>query len=75
MMKTLISVATLLVNLCLLSTASAQDKKLTPVTVAYSATSGTFSPLWVAADQGLFAKHGLDVRMTYIQGIAFCCRR
>ena len=67
-MKTLRSVTALLLNLCLLTTLSAQDKKLAPVTVAYSATSGTFSPLWVAMDQGLSAKHGLDVRMTYIQG-------
>jgi len=48
--------------------ASAQEKKPPTLNVAYSATSGTFSPLWVAADQGLFAKYGLDVRITYIQG-------
>jgi NitT/TauT family transport system substrate-binding protein len=57
-----------LLSLSVLSTALAQDKKLAAVTVAYSATSGTFSPLWLAADQGLFAKHGLDVSVTYIQG-------
>jgi len=68
MTKTLRSAAALLLNLCLLSTASAQDKKPAPVTVAYSATSGTFAPLWVGVDQGLFARHGLDVRMPYIQG-------
>ncbi len=67
-MKTSRSVAALLLNLCLLSTPSAQDKKPATITVAYSATSGTFSPLWVAVDQGLFARQGLDVRMTYIQG-------
>jgi NitT/TauT family transport system substrate-binding protein len=68
-MKTLKRLAaSLLLLAVLLPAASAQDKKLTPVTVAYSATSGTFSPLWVAVDQGLFAKHGLDVKIPYIQG-------
>jgi len=67
MMNYLRSVAFLL-TLGLASASWAQDKKLLPITVAYSATSGTFSPLWVAVDQGLFAKQGLDIRMTYIQG-------
>lgn len=51
-----------------LSTASAQDKKPTLINVGYSAISGSFAPLWVAFDLGLFAKYGLDVRMAYIQG-------
>jgi NitT/TauT family transport system substrate-binding protein len=68
MMKVFTGVAILVLTFGLFSTTSAQDKKLAPLTVAYSATSGTFSPLWVAADQGLFAKYGLDVRLTYIQG-------
>jgi ABC-type nitrate/sulfonate/bicarbonate transport system substrate-binding protein len=68
MMKVFTGAAVIVLNFCLFSTTSAQDKKLLPLTVAYSATSGTFCPLWVAADQGLFAKYGLDVRMTYIQG-------
>src|SRR5437899_2093184 len=58
----------LLLALCLSSSASAQDKKLSPVIVGYAAISGSFAPLWVAFDQGLFAKHGLDVKLTYIQG-------
>ena len=57
-----------LVILCLASIATAQDKKLPSVTVGYSAISGSFAPLWVAHDQGLFAKHGLDVKIAYIQG-------
>jgi NitT/TauT family transport system substrate-binding protein len=27
-------------------------------------------PLWVAKDNGLFAKHGVDVELTYIRGVA-----
>ena len=51
-----------------LSTASGQDKKLPTINVGYAAISGSFAPLWVAFDQGLFAKYGLDVRLAYIQG-------
>jgi NitT/TauT family transport system substrate-binding protein len=47
---------------------TAQDRKLATVNVGYSAISGSFAPLWVARDQGLFAKHGLDVKIAYIQG-------
>jgi NitT/TauT family transport system substrate-binding protein len=47
---------------------AAQDKKLHPVNLGYSAISGSFAPLWVGFDQGLFSKHGLDLKMAYIQG-------
>jgi NitT/TauT family transport system substrate-binding protein len=67
-MKISATATVFLLMLGLGSAALAQEKKRAPVIVAYSATSGTFSPLWVAADRGLFAKYGLDVRMTYIQG-------
>ena len=40
---------------------TAQDKKLTTVNFGYSAISGSFAPLWVGFDQGLFAKHGIDL--------------
>ena len=46
----------------------AQDKNFSPMVVGYSAISGSFAPLWVAHDQGLFAKHGADVKLAYIQG-------
>jgi NitT/TauT family transport system substrate-binding protein len=48
--------------------AFAQDKKPTAITVGYSAISGSFAPLWVAHDMGLFAKHGADTKLAYIQG-------
>jgi len=38
------------------------------MTIAYSAISGSFAPLWFAHDQGLFAKHGVDAKIAYIQG-------
>jgi NitT/TauT family transport system substrate-binding protein len=67
-MKISCAVAASLLILAFAAAASAQEKKPPTLNVAYSATSGTFSPLWVAADEGLFAKYGLDVRITYIQG-------
>jgi NitT/TauT family transport system substrate-binding protein len=36
------------------------------VVVSYSSVAGSFVPLWLAADQGLFAKYGLDAEVTYI---------
>jgi NitT/TauT family transport system substrate-binding protein len=33
--------------------------------IGYSAISGAFAPLWIAADAGLFKKHGLDVELVY----------
>jgi len=47
---------------------AAQDKKLTTVNFGYSAISGSFAPLWVGFEQGLFAKYGIDLKMAYIQG-------
>ena len=48
--------------------AGAQDKKLYTVNLGYSAISGSFAPLWVGFDQGLFSKYGIDLKMSYIQG-------
>ena len=50
------------------SLAAGQDKKLTTVNLGYSAISGSFAPLWVGFEQGLFAKYGIDLKMAYIQG-------
>jgi ABC-type nitrate/sulfonate/bicarbonate transport system substrate-binding protein len=47
---------------------TAQDKKLTTVNFGYSAISGSFAPLWVGFEQGLFTKYGIDLKMAYIQG-------
>ena len=47
-----------LLLLALAPSTAAQDKKLPSITVGYSAISGSFAPLCVAHDHGLFAKHG-----------------
>src|SRR5258706_5034985 len=67
-MKRLASMVVLLLILSLGANAQSQDKKPTPMVVGYSAISGSFAPLWVAHDQGIFAKHGADVKLADIQG-------
>jgi NitT/TauT family transport system substrate-binding protein len=57
-----------IITLSLCARAPAQDRKPLPMVVGYSAISGSFAPLWVAHDQGLFAKYGADVKLAYIQG-------
>lgn len=41
-----------------------------PVRIAYSSISGAMLPLWVAKDKKLFDKHGIDVEVMYIRGVA-----
>jgi ABC-type nitrate/sulfonate/bicarbonate transport system substrate-binding protein len=41
-----------------------------PLRIAYSSISGAMLPLWVAKDRKLFDKHGVDVELTYIRGVA-----
>lgn len=38
--------------------------------VAYSSISAAMLPLFVAKDKRLFEKHGVDVDLTYIRGVA-----
>ncbi len=68
MMRRFGSLLALVIALAISSAAPAQDKKLTTINLGYSAISGSFAPLWVGFDQGLFAKHGIDLKMAYIQG-------
>jgi NitT/TauT family transport system substrate-binding protein len=46
--------------------ASSQERPLTKITLAYGAINANVSPIWVARDQGFFAKHGLDPHATFI---------
>jgi len=41
-----------------------------PIRIAYSSISGAMLPLFVAKDKKLFDKHGVDVELTYIRGVA-----
>jgi NitT/TauT family transport system substrate-binding protein len=46
--------------------AQAQDKKLDFFTISYASVSGTRAPLWIAKDNQLFEKYGLDGNLIYI---------
>ena len=62
------ALALLLIVLGSATGSAALDKKLYTINLGYSAISGSFAPLWVGFDQGLFSKHGVDLKMAYIQG-------
>ncbi len=46
---------------------SAKPAAGAPITIAWAAPAPDYTPYWVAADEGLFAKHGQNVRLQYIQ--------
>ena len=46
----------------------AQSKELTRMRVSYSSIGAASLATWVAADAGIFNKHGLDVGLIYIGG-------
>ncbi|HKY07649.1 MAG TPA: ABC transporter substrate-binding protein [Candidatus Binatia bacterium] len=39
--------------------------RLEPVTIGYSNFTGTYAPLWIAVEEHLGAKHGLDLKAIY----------
>jgi NitT/TauT family transport system substrate-binding protein len=47
--------------------ASAAEKPLQKINVAYSSISGNIAPLWVTQDKGFFRKYGLDVQSILIE--------
>jgi ABC-type nitrate/sulfonate/bicarbonate transport system substrate-binding protein len=44
----------------------AQEKKLEPFVVAYTAVTGNRAPLWVGKDARIFEKYGLDLKLVQI---------
>jgi len=54
--------------LSLYSSAFAQEKKSNHLTISYPSISGAQAVLWVAKENGIFAKNGLDVELVYIAG-------
>ena len=53
---------TLLVQLHMGAPSWAQNK----VRLNWGAISGVMSPIWVAQEEGLFKKHGLDIELIHI---------
>src|ERR687898_601042 len=39
--------------------------RLEPLTIGYSNFTGTYAPLWIAVEEHLGAKHGLDLKAIY----------
>ena len=61
--------ATLLLSHCFCWSASERGEAA-PLRIAYSSISAAMLPLCVAKDKRLFDKHGVDVELTYIRGVA-----
>ncbi len=55
-----------LVIIATLSARAAWSAELMPLRATYASIGGAFAPLWLATDQGLFAKYGLAVDMKYL---------
>lgn len=50
--------------LSLLATAARSD----PIRIGYGAVGGAYAPLWMAQEEGYFARHGLETETVYIPG-------
>jgi ABC-type nitrate/sulfonate/bicarbonate transport system substrate-binding protein len=49
----------------LIAKASYAATRLEPLTIGYSNFTGTYAPLWIAVEENLGAKHGLDLKAIY----------
>lgn len=58
----------LLVVICLWAVASSSAVAQPLMRIAYSAISGNYTPLWIAAETGAFREVGLDAQLVYISG-------
>jgi NitT/TauT family transport system substrate-binding protein len=67
-MERRIRAAALAASLLLSIFVSAPVGAQTKITIGYAATSPRTIPLFLAQEQGIFAKHGLDARMVLIRG-------
>ncbi len=48
------------------SLVTAQEKRLETLVVSYSSFTGNRAPFWIAKEQGLYEKYGLDVKLVNI---------
>src|SRR5205807_772045 len=49
------------------STAGALPPERDRIRVVYGSVSGSMAPLWIAAEEGIFGKHGLSVDLQYVE--------
>jgi ABC-type nitrate/sulfonate/bicarbonate transport system substrate-binding protein len=59
--------ASCLLLVCLITgrNSFAAAARLEPLTIGYSNFTGTYAPLWIAVEERLGAKHGLDLKAIY----------
>ena len=55
----------LLLSMLALSSEAPAAARLEPLTVAYSTFSGAYVPLWIAVEEQLGRKHGLEIKSVY----------
>jgi NitT/TauT family transport system substrate-binding protein len=48
-------------------TASVRPPERDRIRVAYGSVSGSMAPLWIAAEEGIFSRHGLSVDLQYVE--------
>lgn len=48
--------------------ATATDRPPQPIRVSYVSISGSMLPVWIAKDEGIYDKYGLDAELIYIAG-------
>ena len=48
------------------SASAAASGQVTKIKMPYTSPSGVYTPYWVAADRGIFIKHGLDLSVSYM---------
>ena len=66
-MKSMMAMLIAAIAILLPHFASAAEKPLQKINVAYSSISGNIAPLWVTQDRGFFRKYGLDVQSILIE--------
>ncbi|MBM4299074.1 MAG: ABC transporter substrate-binding protein [Deltaproteobacteria bacterium] len=59
-----------LMILVLLSLSAAPATAQNKLRAAYSSTSGIFTPVWIATEERLYQKHGIDADLVFIGGSA-----
>ena len=61
---------TILFSICfqLCFVAGAQSQSLPKIRIGYPSISSRQAQLWIAKDEGLFRKHGLDVELIFLRG-------
>ena len=65
MKKVIFAGCLLFVCLFTVQNSFAAPARLEPLTIGYSNFTGTYAPLWIAVEERLGAKHGLDLKAIY----------